>query len=428
MKWKPAYALLLLGITGITFIGALLIHKAKETDGKKKALVAFFSLLGFLPLIVFKYYNFINESISCGLSTLGLGFSLPGLNLAIPVGISFFTFQAVGYMLDVYHGRIDAERNLTDYVLFVSFFPQVVSGPISKADELLPQLKREKSFSYTQAVCGLRYLLWGIFLKVVLADRAGIYVDTVFGSYVKFSGLGCFIASILYSIQIYSDFAGYSFMAVGVAKILGFDLINNFSRPYFAVSISDFWRRWHISLTRWLTQQVYIPLGGSRCGKLKTYRNVMITFLVSGIWHGANWTFIIWGVLHGFILVVEKALGIGKDKPKGVVKVFKIVGTFVIVTTAWVFFRSPSIGDAFGMISRYISKNGVMIADTQTLLYILVALIPFLLYECCSEFLPVFYDKVRRYTVVRWTAYIALTAMIVLMGIHDGSSFIYASF
>ena len=154
----------------------------------------------------------------------------------------------------------------------------------------------------------------------------------------------------------------------------------------------------------------------------------MITFLVSGIWHGANWTFIIWGVLHGFILVVEKALGIGKDKPKGVVKVFKIVGTFVIVTTAWVFFRSPSIGDAFGMISRYISKNGVMIADTQTLLYILVALIPFLLYECCSEFLPVFYDKVRRYTVVRWTAYIALTAMIVLMGIHDGSSFIYASF
>lgn len=428
MNWKPAYALLLLGITGITFIGALLVHKAQETDGKKKALVAFFSLLGFLPLIVFKYYNFINESISCGLATLGLGFSLPGLNLAIPVGISFFTFQAVGYMLDVYHGRIDAERNLTDYVLFVSFFPQVVSGPISKADELLPQLKREKSFSYTQAVCGLRYLLWGIFLKVVLADRAGIYVDTVFGSYVKFSGLGCFIASILYSIQIYSDFAGYSFMAVGVAKILGFDLINNFSRPYFAVSISDFWRRWHISLTRWLTQQVYIPLGGSRCGKLKTYRNVMITFLVSGIWHGANWTFIIWGVLHGFILVVEKALGIGKDKPKGVVKVFKIVGTFVIVTTAWVFFRSPSIGDAFGMISRYISKNGVMIADTQTLLYILVALIPFLLYECCSEFLPVFYDKVRRYTVVRWTAYIALTAMIVLMGIHDGSSFIYASF
>ncbi len=428
MNWKPAYALLLLGITGITFIGALLVHKAQETDGKKKALVAFFSLLGFLPLIVFKYHNFINESISSGLATLGIGFSLPGLNLAIPVGISFFTFQAVGYMLDVYHGRIDVERNLTDYVLFVSFFPQVVSGPISKAEELLPQLKREKSFSYTQAVCGLRYLLWGIFLKVVLADRAGIYVDTVFGSYVKFSGLGCFIASILYSIQIYSDFAGYSFMAVGVAKILGFDLINNFRRPYFAVRVSDFWRRWHISLTRWLTQQVYIPLGGSRCGKLKTYRNVMITFLVSGIWHGANWTFIIWGVLHGFILVIEKALGIGKDKPKGVVKVFKIVGTFVIVTTAWVFFRSPSIGDAFGMISRYVSKNGVMIADTQTLLYILVALIPFLLYECCSEFLPVFYDKVRRYTVVRWTAYIALTAMIVLMGIHDGSSFIYASF
>lgn len=428
MNWKPSYALILMGVTVITFIGAYLIHRTQETGRREKALVAFFTLLGILPLIVFKYNGFINENISWGLSSLGLDVSLPGLNWAIPVGISFFTFQSVGYMLDVYHGRIEAERNITDYVLFVSFFPQVVAGPISKAEELLPQLKKEKTFDYTQSVRGLRYLLWGLFLKVVLADRAGIYVDAVFGAYDKFSGLGCCIASILYSIQIYADFAGYSFMAIGVAKLLGFDLINNFRRPYFAQSVSDFWRRWHISLTRWLTQQVYIPMGGSRGGKLNTYRNVMVTFLVSGIWHGANWTFIIWGCIHGFLLVIEKALGIGKIELRGGWKVIRILGTFIIVTTAWVFFRSPSIGDAFGLISRYVSGNGVLIADVQTLLHILVALIPFLLYECCSELFPVFYDKLRRYTVVRWTAYIALTAMIVLMGIHDGSAFIYSSF
>lgn len=387
-----------------------------------------FALLALLPLMVFKYYNFINNSITDGLAAIGLQFSLPGLNWAVPVGISFFTFQAVGYMLDVYHGRIKAERNITNYVLFVSFFPQVASGPISKADELLPQIKTAKVFNYNQAVSGLKYLLWGMFLKVVLADRTGIYVDTVFATYDKFSGAGCALASVLYSIQIYADFAGYSLMAVGVAKVLGFDLINNFKRPYFATSVSEFWKRWHISLTRWLTQQVYIPMGGSRCSKLRNYWNILVTFLVSGIWHGANWTFIVWGVIHGVFQIIEKALGWNKTESKGIVKALRIVFTFAIVTVAWVIFRSPSIGDAFGLIGRYVTTNGQFIADIQTLLHIAIAIIPLLLFEVGKEFFPQLYGKIKSYTVVRWAVYLAVFAMVVLIGVHDGSSFIYVSF
>ncbi len=427
MNWKPAYALVLFGVTLITYWGGYLFDNQRAVNINKH-IVWIFALLGLLPLLVFKYYNFINNSLTDGLSAIGLKFSMPGLNWAVPVGISFFTFQAVGYMLDVYHGRIKAERNYIDYLLFVSFFPQVASGPISKADELLPQIKKTQSFNYDQAVCGLKYLLWGMFLKVVLADRVGIYVDTVFGAYEKFSGLGCVIASVFYSIQIYADFAGYSLMAVGVAKTLGFNLINNFNRPYFAASVTEFWKRWHISLTRWLTQQVYIPLGGSRCSKARTYRNILVTFLVSGIWHGANWTFIVWGGIHGVFQIVEKALGWNKIESKGLVKALRIVFTFAVVTVAWVIFRSPTVGDAFGLIGRYFTTDGRFIADIQTLLHIALAISPLLLFEFGKECFPKLYGKLRNYTLVRWFAYLLVFAIIVLIGVHDGSSFIYVSF
>ena len=429
MNWKPAYALVLLGVTLITYGGGYWIDYQQVTKNRKH-LVWLFALLGLLPLLIFKYYNFLNNSFTDGLAALGLQFALPGLNWAVPVGISFFTFQAVGYMLDVYHGRIKAERNFTDYLLFVSFFPQIASGPISKADELLPQIKKAHTFNYNQAVSGLKYLLWGMFLKVVLADRAGIYVDTVFAAYDKFSGAGCALASVLYSIQIYADFAGYSLMAVGVAKVLGFDLINNFRRPYFAASITEFWKRWHISLTRWLTQQVYIPMGGSRCSKVKNYWNILVTFLVSGIWHGANWTFIVWGGIHGMFQIVEKALGWNKKESHSVVKALRILLTFIVVTVAWVFFRSPSIGDAFGLIGRYFQISGRLIPDgaTEQLLYCIIALIPLIVYEVLKEYQTATYDRIMGNRVVRWATYLIVFAMIVLVGVHDGSSFIYVSF
>ena len=435
INFKPAFALVLLAVTLVTYWGGQVFQVQDDESNvqersKRKRQVWLYALLGVLPLLVFKYYNFLNDGITQGLASIGLQFSLPGLNWAVPVGISFFTFQAVGYMLDVYHQRIKAEKNLINYLLFVSFFPQIASGPISKADELLPQIKKERTFNYNQAVSGLKYLLWGMFLKVVLADRAGIYVDTVFGSYEKFSGAGCALASVLFSIQIYADFAGYSLMAVGLAKTLGFDLINNFKRPYFATSVSEFWKRWHISLTRWLTQQIYIPLGGSRCSKLRTYWNILVTFLVSGIWHGANWTFIVWGGIHGVFQIVEKALGWNKKKSKGLVKALRLLLTFAVVTLAWVVFRSPSIEDTVGIMSRFFSSDGRFIVDSAgaQLIYCLMALLPLVLYEFLVEFKPEVYGRLKKHSIIRWVTYLIMFTMIVLVGVLDGGSFIYVSF
>lgn len=298
MNFNPAYALILLGITIVTYVAALYLEStfASANIKKRKIIVWTGVVLAALPLLVFKYYNFINDSIFSAMEVIGIKFNLPGLNWAVPVGISFFTFQALGYMLDVYFHKIRAERSFSDYLLFCSFFPQTASGPISKASELLPQIKSPSQFNYGKAREGLQILLWGMFLKVVFADRLGLYVDTVYDNVEYYSGVTCLVASIFYSFQIYGDFAGYSLMAIGIGKLIGFDLVNNFNHPYLATSITDFWRRWHISLTRWLTSYIYIPLGGSHCRKIRQYWNIMVTFLVSGIWHGANWTFIVWGL------------------------------------------------------------------------------------------------------------------------------------
>ena len=431
MNFKPAFALVLFGVTLVTYWGGLLLELKDERERlrvRRKRLAWCFALIGLLPLLVFKYYNFLNESISEGLAAIELQYSMPGLNWAVPVGISFFTFQAVGYMLDVYHGRIKVEKNIIDYVLFVSFFPQIASGPISKASELLPQIKKERTFNYAQAVCGLKYLLWGMFLKVALADRAGIYVDTVFSEYAKFSGPGCFIGSLLYSVQIYADFAGYSLMAVGIGKTLGFDLINNFKRPYFSVSITDFWHRWHISLSRWLKDYVYIPKGGSRCSKLRNYWNIFVTFLVSGIWHGANWTFIVWGILHGVCQIIEKMFGWNKKEYKGFARFGRIVLTFLIVTFAWTIFRSPSIGDTIGFFRQYASMSGRFLAEGSVLVYSIFALVPLVIYEVMEEYFPRTWWNLKSKQWLRWSAYLFVFIMVMLLGVFDGSSFIYVSF
>lgn len=428
LNWKPVYGLILLGVTLVTYYGGIVLENDK--NNRRKHLVWCLALLTAFPLLLFKYYNFVNESITSILEAVGLHFSLPGLNWAIPVGISFFTFQALGYMLDVYHGRTRTERNLIDYLLFVSFFPQVTSGPISKADELLPQIKKAHSFSYEQGKEGLRLLLWGMFFKLVVADRLGMYVDTVYANYEHISGLNLLLGSVLYSFQIYGDFAGYSYMAIGIAKLLGFDLVNNFNRPYFAATITEFWRRWHISLTRWLTQQIYIPLGGSRCSKLRCYINIMITFLVSGIWHGANLTFIIWGGIHGLIQIFEKALGINKSEgtPKYILP-FRLIFTFIIVTVAWIFFRMPTFMDSINVIQRIIMEpgtfnSGLMMASDMLML--VIGLFVMLAKDTKDEFFknaPLLGNK-----FVKWTVYVVLFAMILNFGILDGGSFIYVSF
>lgn len=431
INWDAAYSLILLGITLITFYGAKIISNT-PTIHKRHILIALFTTLAFLPLLIFKYYNFIITSVTQILTDIGFRFELPGLNWAIPIGISFFSFQAIGYLLDVYHNRIKAEHNIIDYTLFVSFFPQITSGPISKAEDLIPQLKNLKPFEYAKAASGLKFLLWGMFLKVVVADRLGIFVNAVYENYQFYSGIDCFIASVFYSIQIYGDFAGYSLMALGIAKCLGIDLINNFERPYLATSITSFWKRWHISLTQWLTRQIYIPLGGSRTSKIKTYRNILITFIVSGIWHGANWTFIIWGAFHGIIQIIEKALNIQKETHKNkLIAIIRIIITFLLVNFAWIIFRIPSIEETWDIITKiFTSFSGDILANTNNSdkLLMLTGILILLIKEITEEF----FNGEKLWSRInfggRFIIYTILFIMIISIGVLDSGQFIYVSF
>lgn len=313
-------------------------------------------------------------------------------------------------------------------MLFVAFFPQILCGPISSANELLPQIKSAKKFDYAQAVSGLRWLLWGMFLKVVFADRLGIYVDTVYSNPLHHTGTSNLIAAVFYSLQIYGDFAGYSFMALGVSKLLGYDIIKNFDRPYFATSVSMFWKRWNISLTRWLTTYIYIPQGGSRKGTLRTYWNIMLTFLVSGIWHGANWTFILWGLIHGFAQCVEKSLGLNKPVEKKWLVLPRIALTFTIVTFAWIFFRLPTIGGAWDVI-KHIFSFGKPFIELITMVHILFAIVVVAAVDYLMEYKAVaIRSLISRYTVLRWGTYLFLTLSLLLFGVLNSGQFIYVSF
>lgn len=412
MCWKPSFAILLAGLTLFTYLGARLIQ---ANENKRSVLSWTFVVIGLLPLIVFKY---------CGFHWM------------VPIGISFYTFQAVGYLLDVYHRRILAEENILNYSLFICFFPQITSGPISTANDLMPQIRQARSFDFSMAVEGMKMVLWGMFLKVVLADRIGIYVDTVYANYSHLPGSVCFLASLLYTIQIYCDFAGYSLMAVGLARSLGFVLIDNFRRPYFAASVTEFWHRWHISLTRWLTTHVYINLGGNRCSKFRQYFNILVTFLVSGIWHGCNWTFVIWGGIHGILQIIERSLfaerlksELKRQHPLSPTRVCRILLTFNLVSIAWIFFRMPTLHDAFSMIARFVTDFGTFTIapmDTKSLVCLAMS-IPLLaaydlLHEYCAD------NRLLRSRPLQCAFYVLVACMILSVGVLDASQFIYVSF
>lgn len=424
---NPVWCVFLFGVTAVTYLSARLIEY-RRAYGKRKYIIAT-AILSLLPLGVFKYYNFLTENINELFNTVGISIGLQGLNWAIPLGISFFSFQAVGYLFDVYYQRIKAEHNWWNYMLFVGFFPQIASGPISKAKDLLPQIKANRPFDYNKCVGGLRWLLWGVFLKTVVADRLGLYVDTVLNNYQFQTGSSCLVACILYSYQIYADFAGYSLMAIGVGAVMGFDLINNFRRPYLAVSITDFWRRWHISLSTWLKDYVYIPMGGSRCSKVRNYLNIFVTFLVSGIWHGANWTFIVWGIMHGVFQIIEKFLDVQKYDKYNVSRILHILVTFLIVTFAWIFFRMPTIGDAVVVVEKIVSDTTLKIylPTLPDLILVPMAFLTLIVKDWIEEFsaFSLFHNK---YLVIRWASYFCILFAILLFGVLDASSFIYASF
>jgi len=429
LQWKPVYALILLGVTSITYFAALKVIGSRHP----KRLITVSVILTIMPLLFFKYFNFINDNISALLSVIGFDLHLQGLNWAIPIGISFFTFQALGYMWDVYYKRVEPENDFLTYALYISFFPSILSGPINKASLVIPQLKKLRTyFDYPKAVEGMKMLLWGMFMKVVVADRLALYVDTVLPNYENYTGLSCFIASILYTIQIYCDFGGYSLMAIGVGKTLGFELTENFRRPYFATSVTDFWHRWHISLSTWLKDYIYIPMGGSRCSKARNYWNIFVTFLVSGVWHGANWTYIVWGCLHGFCQIVEKMLGLQKCDRGPFVKAVRIIITFLLVNFAWIFFRMPTLADACHVIGRIFDPS-----QPKTLFVDLIPNLPFSiigigllsLKDLRDEFLPGRFQLMEnRFPVIRWATFLILMIMILSMGVLNSDQFIYANF
>ena len=454
MCWNPVYGALLLAVTAITYLCGLLISQGKAAKAKKSlATLGVVCSLGIL--VFFKYWPFLSENLNLLLSALKISVRIPVFDVLLPVGISFYTFQALGYLVDVYRGKIEAERNFFRYALFVSFFPQLMSGPITRAPQMIPQILAPKPFDFDRMRKGLLGMLWGLFLKLVIADRAAILVNAVYGDPLNHAGLTMVVAMLFFTLQIYCDFAGYSATAIGAAQVLGFDIGINFRQPYFAVSVADFWRRWHISLSSWFRDYLYIPMGGSRRGNSRKYLNIMVTFLVSGLWHGASWNFIIWGGMNGLAQVLgdlrnrwmakapfARFAKTEKDKPFSA-KLLRILVTFCIVNVTWVFFRAPS-----GAAAMVILRRAVMVFNPWVLvdgsLYrlgiqqaefsmLLLAIGLMILVDVFHERGFSFRDSILRQQLwFRWLVYFAMIFAVLLLGIYgpamDASAFIYAQF
>jgi alginate O-acetyltransferase complex protein AlgI len=346
------------------YIAALQIQKT-EIKSKRKAWLMLSLIVNLGALFLFKYLNFFADSTRAIFEQFNIFYNSPAFNILLPVGISFYTFQTLSYTIDVYRGSMKAEKDYALFALYVSFFPQLVAGPIERATNLLPQLSKFNKFDYQRIASGLRLMLWGMLKKVVVADRLAIYVNQVYNNVDDYSGLPLLFATVFFAFQIYADFSGYSDIAIGGARVMGVDLMTNFKRPYLSRSIKEFWARWHISLSTWFRDYLYIPLGGNRVVKWRWYYNLFITFLISGLWHGANWTFVIWGALHGTYLIAEifiKNKQFTAEIPFKVKHVFRVVVTFAFVLVSWVFFRANSIQDVGYIMTNVwdIAKGGII--------------------------------------------------------------------
>ena len=355
MSWNAKYILLIFLITLITYTAGIMLEKAQRQTGKKEILAAVV-ICCLSVLILFKYAQFILDSGAVFLQRFSIPLHPITVKLLLPVGISFYTFQSLSYVIDVYRGRIRAERNFGIFATFISFFPQLVAGPIERTGNLLPQIKEKHLFDSDLALTGMKQMLIGYFKKLVIADAVVRIVDPVFASPLSYGSGDMLLAALLFSVQIYCDFSGYSDIAMGVSDLFGIRLSDNFKSPYMAQSIQGFWRRWHISLSSWFRDYIYIPLGGSRKGELRTALNTLIVFLVSGLWHGANWTFILWGLIHGLAQVIERKLGVGRKESEHFFGRWGrrlLVFAFALLT--WIFFRADSISDALYVLTHLFS-------------------------------------------------------------------------
>lgn len=461
MSWNIGHTFLIAFSTLVTWVSGLLLGKCQREGkrGCRKWIVAVSVLLNLGILFYFKYFDFLLANVNRVIGMLGFPMLEKPFEIVLPAGISFYTFQALGYTVDVYRGDVEPEKNLLRYALFVSFFPQLVAGPIERSRNLLRQIRRISSVSfrrmwnYERIAGGLILMLWGYFLKLVIADRLCIFVDTVFRDWQQYGTAVLVLATAAFSIQIYCDFASYSTIAVGAAKVMGFTLMENFQTPYFSRSIQEFWRRWHISLSLWFQDYLYIPLGGSRCGVLRAQWNRMLTFLASGLWHGASWHFVAWGAIHGVYQAVgAQTQGIrrrlrkktGVDTETFSFRLGQVMVTYALTLFALVFFRSASMSGAFGYLKRVFTKPdpwvftdgtlyqlGLTQADLRVLLAALVTLLLVsLIRERRGETLEVFLAGQGLW--FRWMVILYLFAFLFLFGMYgpeyDESQFIYFQF
>lgn len=431
MNWKPVYAVLIMASTIITYLCGIYVERFADDKPKQKVFLISSLVINFTILFVFKYFNFINESVFSLLELAGIRWAVPNLDVLLPVGISFYTFQAVGYSIDVYRGTIKAERDFLTYALFVSFFPQLVAGPIERAKNLLPQFHEEHTFQYNDAIEGLKQMLWGFFMKLCVADMISGYVDAVFNNVAHHNGTSMVIATFFFTIQIYCDFGGYSNIAIGAARVMGFRLMENFHLPYFSLNIKEFWKRWHISLSSWFMDYVYIPLGGNRVTYPRHLLNLMITFLVSGLWHGANWTFVVWGGLHGIYQVIGNMWRKFVHKPEyksTFAQLISMAFCFVLVAFAWIFFRANNVSDAFTIVTKIFTNPGKPFFDILVFTQGLMALFILMFKDTKDQFNWNIHLMHSKYTVVRYLSVIALTVYVLLFGAFAGGQFIYFQF
>ena len=425
--WDWRFLSLIIFSSLVDFYVAKNLEKSSNPKTRKHLLyLSIFVNLGFLGF--FKYYNFFAESFINAFSFFGQNISYQSLRIILPVGISFYTFQTLSYSIDVYKRKLKPSQDIVVFFTFVSFFPQLVAGPIERATNLLPQFTTKREFSYESLSKGFKLMIWGFFLKIVVADRAAIYVSAVYNNIESHEGLTFIAATLLFAFQIYGDFAGYSLIAIGTAKLFGFDLMTNFNRPYFSSSVSEFWTRWHISLSTWFRDYLYIPLGGNRATKPRWLFNLFITFLVSGLWHGANWTFVVWGALNGVYLIFEVLLF--KQRKKNVLN---IITTFILINFAWIFFRANSIQDAFYIIKVITTNLGDLYIgrgpDKTAPIYALLAILALLALEIKREYFnSLFSISKHKNEYVRMAAYATLIFVILYLGVFDDGQFIYFQF
>ena len=459
MCWNAKYALLLLLSTTVTYVSGILldiVSQNAEKKGKhdiiKKLVVAGSFTINLGILFFYKYFDFAANLFIAALGKLHITANIPSFDIVLPVGISFFTFQALSYTVDVYRGEIYAEKNFFSYALYVSFFPQLVAGPIERSKNLLKQLSLPTEFDFERARDGFLLMLWGYFLKIVIADRIAIVVDTVFDHHADYTGWFLIVASVLFAFQIYCDFAGYSTIAIGAAQILGIHLMKNFETPYLAHNVTEFWRRWHISLTSWFKDYLYIPLGGNRKGKLRKHINRLIVFLLSGLWHGAGLHFVLWGGLNGVYQIIGEILQPLRSKLVSVLrldpdslgfKFYKTIVTFVLVDLAWIFFRAESISAANSIIASIFHPDNPWILfdgslyrlgiDDKNFRFMLISIATLVLVDIlnkrgyCIRKMIAKQDYIARWLIVAFAIFFILT-----FGIwgpaYNANNFIYFQF